>query len=160
MVDWNKYLCWVRVQINLFGFGEFGQMKEMSSYSGAQTDMNAGLGLNQPRILKHFLQLFLGEVVNTYSVMFDIEIICEFSVSLVWHVNLPEVIPAIIPKIEEWPRLHPVCDFFNCLGVLLRHNCWQHKDHRNEIRLYLKGNFIFDQIANLDTESSFEFGVN
>ena len=45
--------------------------------------MNTALGLNQPRILKHFLQLFLGEVVNTYSVMFDIEIICEFSVSLV-----------------------------------------------------------------------------
>lgn len=54
--------------------------------------------------------------------MLNVKIVFELAISFVRHVDLAEVIPAVVPEEEAGPRLHPLGYFINDFLVFFRYD--------------------------------------
>jgi hypothetical protein len=62
--------------------------------------MNTSLYFYEACIFKKFFKFCLLKIVNTDTVMLDIKIILQLSIPLIGHVDLPEIIAAVVSEKE------------------------------------------------------------
>lgn len=124
-----------------------------------QPAMDTSFHLDQPGLGTHLLNLGLVEVVHADSIVLHVEVIPELAIALIGHVDLPEIVPAVVPEEEAGARLHEPGYFADYCLVLLGHDSRQHKYHGDQVGLGLERNLVLDHVAYFYTQALFVLGV-